>query len=52
MPSAIPVTMVCGPAASGKSQYVRDRAGGRDLVIDLDDGAGASALRPAFTIAR
>ncbi len=35
-PSAIPVTIVCGPAGAGKSTYVRERAGPNDLVIDLD----------------
>lgn len=32
----IPVTIVCGPAGAGKSTYVRDHAGPKDLVIDLD----------------
>ena len=37
MPRAcIPVTLVCGPPASGKSTYVDQNAGERDLVIDLD----------------
>jgi 5-methylcytosine-specific restriction endonuclease McrA len=35
-PSAIPLTIVCGPPASGKSYYVRQHAGSTDLVIDLD----------------
>jgi 5-methylcytosine-specific restriction protein A len=35
-PSAIPLVIVCGPPAAGKSTYVRDRAGPGDLVIDLD----------------
>lgn len=45
---AIPVTMVCGPPAAGKSTYVRDHAGPNDLVIDFDrilesvTGSGAS----------
>lgn len=35
-PSLVPLTIVCGPPCSGKSTWVRDRAGRRDLVIDLD----------------
>lgn len=32
----IPVTVVCGPPASGKSTWVAERAGKFDLVLDLD----------------
>ena len=32
----VPVTVVCGPPASGKSTYVAERAGPDDAVIDLD----------------
>lgn len=39
-PSTIPLTIVCGPPASGKSMYVRDRTVGGDVVIDLDEIAG------------
>ena len=35
-PSVIPLTIVCGPPASGKNHYVRQHAGGGDVVIDLD----------------
>lgn len=35
-PSAIPLTIVCGPPAAGKSTYVADRAKPGDVVIDLD----------------
>ena len=35
-PSVIPLTIVCGPPASGKSHYVRAHATPADLVIDLD----------------
>jgi hypothetical protein len=35
-PSLIPLTIVCGPPAAGKSHYVRERAGPGDIVIDLD----------------
>ncbi len=34
--SRIPLTIVCGPPASGKSTYVDERAAVGDLVIDLD----------------
>lgn len=36
-PSRIPLTIVCGPPASGKSTYVAERIGSNDLLIDLDD---------------
>lgn len=35
-PSAIPLHIVCGPPASGKTHYVRQHAGPHDLVLDLD----------------
>lgn len=35
-PSTIPLTIVCGPPASGKSTYVKQEAGPNDLIIDLD----------------
>jgi 5-methylcytosine-specific restriction endonuclease McrA len=35
-PSLIPLTIVCGPPASGKSSYVAARAQQGDLIIDLD----------------
>lgn len=35
-PSIVPLTIVCGPPASGKSTYVRNHAAPGDLVIDLD----------------
>lgn len=34
--SIVPVTLVCGPPAAGKSFWVMERAGPRDLVVDLD----------------
>ena len=60
-PSIIPLTIVCGPPASGKNHYVRQRAGGTDLMIDLvaiaHELAGAStactahgALAPQQTL--
>jgi hypothetical protein len=35
-PSVIPLTIVCGPPASGKNHYVRQHARRTDLIIDLD----------------
>jgi hypothetical protein len=35
-PSRVPLTIVCGPPASGKSSYVAARATAADLVVDLD----------------
>ncbi len=36
LPSAIPLTMVCGAPGSGKSTYVACRKGLDDVVIDID----------------
>lgn len=35
-PSAIPLTIVSGPPASGKTTYLKDNAKPGDIVIDLD----------------
>ena len=35
-PSAARLTIVCGPAASGKTTYVQQHASEGDIVIDLD----------------
>lgn len=35
-PSAVPVVLVCGPPAAGKTTWVKARAASDDLVIDLD----------------
>lgn len=35
-PSLVPVHLVCGPPAGGKSTFVREHAGPDNLVIDLD----------------
>jgi predicted kinase len=35
-PSAIPLTIVCGPAGAGKSTYVAKHAAPGDTVIDMD----------------
>ena len=34
---SIPVTLVCGPPASGKTSYVEKHKSDRDIVIDMDD---------------
>jgi hypothetical protein len=44
--SAIPLTIVCGPPASGKTTYVQQHASPHDVVIDLD--AILSSLRPEY----
>jgi 5-methylcytosine-specific restriction enzyme A len=36
LPSRVPLVIVTGPTAGGKSTYVRERAGPSDIVIDLD----------------
>ena len=36
-PSGIPVVLVCGPPASGKTTWAQARAQANDVVIDLDD---------------
>lgn len=43
-PSAVPITIVCGPPASGKSTYCRTHAGAGDIVVDLDELAGGTHL--------
>ena len=45
-PSAIPLTIVCGPPASGKNHYVHQHAGSTDVVIDLDVIAHALSGEP------
>lgn len=45
-PSAIPLTIVAGPPASGKTTYVAERAKPDDLVICLD--TIMQTLRPGF----
>lgn len=35
-PSKVPLTIVCGPPASGKSSWVQAQRGRDDLVLDLD----------------
>lgn len=51
-PSKVPLVIVCGPPASGKSRYVRDRAGPRDLVVDLDDIASGMSGQPLHAWSR
>lgn len=36
-PSLIPITILCGPPASGKSTLARLKAGPTHLIVDLDD---------------
>lgn len=46
-PSAIPLTIVCGPPCSGKTTYVAERAKPGDIVIDLD--VIASTIDPTYS---
>lgn len=46
-PSAIPLTILCGPPASGKTTYVRERAKPGDIVIDLD--TIITSIQPKYT---
>lgn len=45
-PSTIPLVIVCGPPASGKTTYVQQHAGAGDLTIDLDVIASAMSGQP------
>jgi hypothetical protein len=45
-PSAIPLTIICGPPASGKSSYAKRHAGPNDIVIDLDQIASEISGEP------
>lgn len=46
-PSAVPLHIVCGPPASGKTHWVREHAGPDDLVLDLDEiAASMSGVGP------
>lgn len=44
-PSGIPLTIVCGPAAGGKSTYIREHMADGDYLIDMD------AIRKTLRIA-
>ena len=48
-PSAIPLTIVCGAPASGKSTYVAAHAAPGDIVVDLDD-IGAALSRAGHRV--
>jgi predicted kinase len=45
-PSAIPVILVCGPPAAGKTTWVKDHARADDTVICLDDCRVAVGGKP------
>jgi hypothetical protein len=45
-PSAIPLTIVCGPPGSGKSTYIREHAKQGDTIIDLDAIMGTLSGKP------
>lgn len=46
-PSAIPVTIVCGPPCGGKTTHVQASAKAHDTIIDLD--TIIATLRPSYT---
>jgi 5-methylcytosine-specific restriction protein A len=48
-PAACVLTLVCGPPASGKSTYVKERAAARDVVIDLDELVAEQSGLPIYT---
>lgn len=45
-PSAIPITIVCGPPASGKTTYIEERSDPDDTVIDID--RIAQSIEPGY----
>lgn len=51
-PSRVPLTILCGPPGSGKSTYVRQHAGPRDMVLDIDVIAAALSGLPLYTPGR
>ena len=48
-PSAVPLTIVCGPPAAGKSTYVQKRKGPADVVVDLDEIVRSMGYQPRTT---
>lgn len=44
----IPVLVVCGPAGSGKSTYVRDHLQAGELVLDVDELAAELTGKPLY----
>lgn len=47
-PASIPVSIVCGPPASGKSTYVEKHKSNGDIVIDLDEIRAEIAEAPLY----
>jgi 5-methylcytosine-specific restriction protein A len=45
-PSAVPLTIICGPPCSGKTTYLNEHAQSGDLTIDLD--SIARTLSPTY----
>lgn len=45
-PSAIPLTILCGPPCSGKTTYIAQHAASFDTIIDLD--TIAQSIRPTY----
>lgn len=49
--SIVPLTVVCGAPGAGKSTYVEQRRGPRDMVLDLDEIAARLARQPLYQAA-
>lgn len=50
-PSAIPLTIVCGPPGSGKTRYVEQHAQQGDTIIDLDYIKARLSGQPIYHVA-
>jgi len=48
-PSIVPLTLVSGPPGAGKSTYVAERRGPRDMVLDLDEIIAKLSGFPIYT---
>lgn len=46
-PSAIPLTILCGPPCSGKTTYIAQHAGPHDTIIDVD--TITQSIDPTYT---
>lgn len=51
-PVLVPLTIVCGPPAAGKTTYVAQHKGDEDIVLDLDTIAIAAFGKPAALLGK